>query len=331
MVPDLKPADVTVFDLVNGVSHTGESADDPFDSRLVHRIREFQRQYQDQILQDLSYIPDVGVTVNVDVDNLKSSVIRNQVVDPKKIAALYTTESSVTDAQQQRTPRGEAGQVANRPGSVAAQSGSDRTRTLTETDNQQVNGVSFEVAEKELIAAMPKAVQVSVAIPRDYYRSVAAQRKAAGEQDPAQLDVAAIEKDVLARVTKSVKALIPADSPPTAVIVNSIDRVTTPLVDTALPWSERAFEMVREWGGTGVLVLFAAMALVMLKQTVPPLPATPPVELGPLALKSAVAAESDAEESSPKPATRRDRLQSLVRDNPEATAAIIQKWIAAAK
>ena len=48
----------------------------------------------------------------------------------------------------------------------------ERNRQFADESAQALNGVSFETSEKELIAAMPKAVQVSVGIPRDYYRSV---------------------------------------------------------------------------------------------------------------------------------------------------------------
>lgn len=331
MVPDLKPADVTVLDVRNQVTFTGEAANEPFDSKLLQRIHELKRNYEEQIERDLSYIPSVGVTVNVDVDNLKSSVTRNQVVDKSKIAPVFTTENQITDSQTQRPPRGEAGQVANRPGSVAPTTGPERSRQFSNTESNILNGVSFEVTEKELIAAMPKAVQVSVAIPRDYYRTVAAQRKAAGEQDAAQLDAAAIEKTVIANVTKSVKALIPADSPPSAVIVNSIDRVTVEPPATPIPWLDRVMEWVREWGGTGGLVLFAVVALWLLRRTAPAPLAESPADLAqPTAhagREGAVAAAGPAAGES----TRRDEIQNMVRDNPEATAAIISRWLQAAK
>ena len=95
MVPDLKPSDVTVFDVVNGVSYKGDAADEPFDSKLIARIRDFQSSYQQQIQRDLSYIPEVGVTVHVDVENVKSSLVRSQVMDPKKSSPLFTQEMKI--------------------------------------------------------------------------------------------------------------------------------------------------------------------------------------------------------------------------------------------
>ena len=333
MVPDLQPADVTVFDVLNGTSHAGEAADDPFNNRLVQRIDEFRRQYEKQIAQDLSYIPDVGVTVNVDLDNLKASVTRNQKVDPKTVP-IFTQETKQKDTQQQHPPRGEGGQVANRPASLAASTGVERNRTFTEDSTQSVNGVTFEITEKQLIAAMPKAVQVSVTIPREFYVSVAARRKAAGENDATKTDPTAIEKEYVANVTKSVKALIPADSPAGAVIVSSVDRIAPPAPTLALPWTDRVTDWTKEWGSTAVMCALAAIALLMLRRSMPVLPPEPeqPATASADRAKPRASGAAAAEEGDlSKQPTRRDLLQSLVRDNPEATATVISKWLQAAK
>jgi flagellar M-ring protein FliF len=340
MVPDLQPADVTVFDVVHGASYSGESADDPFNNRLVQRIDEFRKHFEVKIEEDLDYIPGVNATVHVDIDNLKSSVTRNQKIDPKTVP-LVTQETKLKDMQQQFPSRGEAGQAANRPAAPVANrpaslsAGVERNRTYTDDSSQTVSAATFEITEKQLIAAMPKAVQVSVAIPREYYRSVAAQRKAAGEADATRLDVLAIEKEVTANVAKSVRALIPADSPPNAVIVNSIDRIAAPAPNLTLTWQDQLQDWLRQWGSAALLAVFAAMALMMLRRSMPPLPAEPLSEANPVAARSkprtpaggAAPEESDV----PRPPSRRDALQGLVRDNPEATAAIISKWLQAAK
>ncbi len=331
MVPDLKPSDVTVFDNVNGISYKGDSADEPFDSKLVSRIREFQSSYQHQISRDLSYIPDVGVTVNVDIEKVKTEFVRSQVIDPKKTAPLFSQEMKLKDTLQQQPSKGEGGQVANRPGSVGGTPGMDRNRQFSDESSQALNGVSFETSEKELIAAMPKAVQVSVGIPRDYYRNVAAQRKAAGEADQAKLDVAAIEKEVLANVGKSVKSLIPADSPPTAVTVTSVDRVSTSPPDVKPTFMESLTEWMKQWGNTVMMAVMAIIALMMVRRSMPAMPADTPPAFPPMATAPKAGEAEEVVVEPPREATKRDMLQGLVRDNPEATAAIISKWLQAAK
>jgi flagellar M-ring protein FliF len=336
MVPDLAPDAVTVVDLADGKSYSADAADDPFDSKLMQRIQEFTRHYEEKIETDLDYIPNVGVTVQVDVENVRSSVTRSQVVDPKKTAPIYTTESKTTDQLQQRPPKGDAGFAANKPASLAAMQPVEKTRQQTDDETNTVNGVSFELTEKALIAAMPKAVQVSVSIPRDYYRDVAAQRKADGEQDQAKLDAATIEKEVLADVQRSVKQLVPADSPASAVVVKSIDRVAVSAPEPTIPWLERVLEQVREWAGAVGLALLAAWGLWTLRKMSPAAtPAPEPLGSDPFesqrqTLASQAVAQPAANEQ-PREPTRRDLIQTIVRDNPELTANVIGKWLQAAK
>jgi flagellar M-ring protein FliF len=348
MVPDLKTSDVTVFDPVNEVTYAGDAADDPLSSQLVQRIRELTKQYESQISKSLSYIPGVNVTVHVDIENLKSSVIRTQQIDPKKSAPVISNEFTVNDTQTQRAPRGEPGQVANRPASVGGSAGSDRNRQMTESDNRVVNGVSFEISEKQLLAAMPKAVQVSISVPRDYYRGIAAQRTAAGEKDPALTEVPAIEKEVLASVSKSVNRLIPADSPDDAIVVSTVDTLAKELPTVTIPWTETAWQFFREYGSTMALGAFAIYVAMMLRKSMGSLaqanaspgdsrtdnangmnPLNP--SGGPEAAMAMNALQGASAALPPKPATRRDQLQAIVRDNPEATAALLGKWIQAAK
>lgn len=336
MVPDLKPSDVTVFDRVHGVSFTGDAADDPFDSKLLHRVREFTQHYERKILSDLDYIPNVGVTVQVDVENIKSSVIRSQTVDPKKVAPLAMREKTNSDNLQQRTPRGEAGVKAMRPSRLQNEgtSSPDRTRQQNEAETDTVNGVSFEISEKALIAAMPKAVQVSVSIPRDYYRDVAAKRKAADEQDAARTDVTVIEKEVVADVQKSVEKLIPAGSPKEAIVVRSIDLVEKPVIEPKVPWMELVLQWAREWGGAAGLAMFAVWVLWTLRKMSPAAPGIPQADLEPFEegrQKLQTATRSETEEERPKEPTRRDLIQTIVKDNPEMTASVIGKWLQAAK
>lgn len=342
MVPDLSPENVTVFDPVHGVSYAGDAADDPFDSKLMHRIREFTQLYEQQIRSDLDYIPNVGVTVQVDIENVKSSVTKSQTVDPKKTAALATIEKNITDNLQQRTPRGEAGMSSNRPGRSRddVSAGPDRTRQQSETETNTVNGVSFEVTEKALIAAMPKAVQVSVSIPRDYYRDVAAQRMAndkpgAGKADPVALEEKSlvVEKEVLAAVKESVAKLVPAGSP-SGVVVKSVDRLPVSTAEPKIPWAERGLQFGREWGGAIGLAMFAAWVLWQLRKLNPSAPVSSSPDLDPIETQrhrlATAAAEANPEDR-PKEPTRRDLIQTIVRDNPEMTASVIGKWVQAAK
>ena len=155
----------------------------------------------------------------------------------------------------------------------------------------------------------------------------AAQRKAAGETEQAKLDVAKIEEVVLANVKKSVKALIPADSPATAVEVTSVDRVSTMMTEVKPTFMETMNDWLKQWGGTVMMTVIAVIALMMVRKSMPALPPDTPPVFAPVVNHSTAEAGETKEAEPVHEATQRDLLQGLVRDNPEATAAIISRWL----
>ena len=175
MVPDLTPANVTVFDMSTGISHTPDDLDGALDQGLMKRIREFTRDYESKIAKALSYIPDVLVTVNVDVEELKSRVERIQKVDTKGTAKLYETTQSHTEEVENKYARSEPGVRNNQPRSLDTASGPSETRQITQEDATSTSTPSFTVTEQAFFAAMPKAVQVSIKVPQSYFEAVAKQ------------------------------------------------------------------------------------------------------------------------------------------------------------
>ena len=248
MVPDLLPADVTVFDVAKGQAYSGEQDDDPLDGRLLQRVREFTRQYEQQIQKALTFIPNATVAVHVDLDNLKSSVVRKESI---RVTAEETT-------------------IANRPGSVQP-AGHDDAESIRHTagfrgPDAKPTDFTREVSEHELLVAMPRAVQVSVAIPRDYYRDVAARRKVQGESNSRRLDLDSIEEEVLTKVERTVGRLIPVGSPHNAVSVTTVDRMPTESVEPALTTIDQFTVLAWRHGGSITLGLLVVWALWMLSR-----------------------------------------------------------------
>lgn len=248
MVPDLLAADVTIFDIARGIAYSGDDADEPVVNRIVQRVREFTRQYEQQIQKALDFIPNVTVAVHVDLDHIKSSVIRKEQI-------RVTRDESL---------------IANRPGSIHQAGFEDGDLTLRSsafsTQDWPTN-YSREVSERELQAAMPRAVQVSVSIPRDYYRAVAAWRKNKGETNSDRLDLDSIEQEVLTKVEQKVARLIPVGSMRDAISVTTVDRLPN---DTAIPpltLMDQFSVIAWRHGGSWGLGLFTLLALWMLART----------------------------------------------------------------
>ena len=344
MVPDLKPENVTVLNQTTGEAYTAETDGGPFDSGLLQKIRDYEREYEEKIRAVLSYIPGVLVSVNVDPEKLERYRETRRTVEPKPVAVQQQEERMTTSNSEQPT-QAEPGPQANTPRQLPVQPGRQRTEQITESSTQTVSLPSITVTEKDYLAAMPESVQVAVSIPVAYAQTVALESKqsAAPQGDDSQADVtvsdaeiAAAEADIKQKVQSQVSRLIPNGSPSEAVDV-SFHVPGKPQVEPFEPgFLEQAGELAARWGGALGLVLFAIWALWMLNKSLAasppaeeseppePLPAVPPSDDG----------ESDAlqeeEEPLPPAPSKRDKVQAIVRDNPEMAAAVLSKWMQSA-
>ena len=368
MVPDLSPADVTVFDVARGQAHSGEATGDASDSHLIQRVREFTRQYEQQIQKALAFIPQAVVAVHVDVDNLKSSVTRNE---RTRVRGDSSSVSARPVSRRQTLFEDEGtSQVTAFRGIEPAFHETDAERHDAEAVPQQFeptldflgtseivpaghSDVQREVSEKQLLAAMPRAVQVSVSIPRDYYRDVSARRRSQGEQNEARLDLDAIEEDVIAKVERTVGRLIPAGSPHEAISVTSVDRFVSDTPEPTLTMNEQLLVITQRHGGSVALSLFAVWALWMLTRlTARP---TQTIEYSTSRAPSATTAHFDSSSIAPvtapplepvpiKPAPLKpqapqpllaasqlcDEIRSLAESDPATAAAVLGRWLAEA-
>jgi flagellar M-ring protein FliF len=338
MIPDLNSADVTVFDVAAQVAHTPESEDDALDSRVLARIRQFEHDYESKISKALSYA-NALVTVHVDLDNLKHSITRERSVDPKKFVTLQETTRRDDEKLIQQSPRSEPGAVPNQPRNLAPAAGPQQQRTSTADTASSVSLPWVQLREEEMLGAMPKAVQVSVQIPEDYYEAIAIKRGLVrGDTDA---DKAAFRKSVddirtqeEARARQTAATLIPASSPAEAVHVSSYVSIEVAEEPVEVSTLDTVSQIAAEWWSAAALGLFALFALWMLKKTMPRLPEAPAEPSLPEFFQppiAPIAAAGDVPPDLPHELTKRDRIQTIVRDNPEMTASLLSRWIEAAR
>lgn len=333
MVPDLQATDVTVFDVARGQAFTGDVNDDSLDGRLIQRVREFTRQYEQQIQKALAFIPHATVAVHVDLDNLKSSVIRQERV-------RVTSEDWTADPPIQQ---------------VAHADDQDAIRHSAGFRGQPTDYLR-EVNERELMAAMPRAVQVSVSIPRDYFRDVATRRQSQGESNRRRLDLDSIEEEIITKVERTVGRLIPVGSPHDAISVTTIDRTSVETEPTLSP-TDQLTVMAWKHGGSWGLGLFAMLALWMLSRMAAA-PAAKPSRIDstfdqqPLPISQTYVSEPISVVTAPEPAIKpsirvadsfpvqpmveattstlavRNEILDLAQSDPATTAAVLSQWLA---
>ncbi|HID23752.1 MAG TPA: hypothetical protein EYP14_15325 [Planctomycetaceae bacterium] len=335
MIPDLKPEDVTIFDQSTGMAHTAPREGDPFDSRLLAKIRQFEQAEYQKIAHALSTIDNVLVTVSVDLDNLQRHVERTRTIEkPIEVrSSVVTKESQVT----RPATGGEVGVNSNAPRNLNVAATSGPAETSTENKSETVSVPSSIVdTEKVYTAAMPQAVRVTVSIPDDYYRAIAAKQglsEGESDQEKAAFKKAlnAIEQQEVSRVQAIVRTLLPKDTPPDAVTVRTYVRLPEAHPEPVTPWFYTVVGVLSRWGSAIGLGVFALWALWMLNKSV----AKTPVPEAPATVADLVASlekedEETEQEKRPEQLSKRDRLQMAVRDNPEVAAAVLGKWLRSA-
>ncbi len=337
MIPDLRPEDVTIFDQSTGIAHTAPREGDPFDSRLLTKIKQFEQAEYEKISHALSTIDNVLVTVSVDVDNLQKHVERSRTVE-KPVEVRSSTERR--DAQVTRPATGaEVGVNSNVPRNLnlTTQSGPTETRTETKTESVSVPSAITDT-EKVYLAAMPKAVRVTVSIPDDYYRAIAQKEgltEGTTDQEKAAYKKALeeIEQRELARVESIVRTLLPADTPPNAVTVRTYVRLPDKTPEPQTPWYVPVVQFLTNYGsalGVGLLALWALWLLNKSLSRVPAEAAAPSPEAVLARMAEREQQQEEQQPAQPAAVSKRELLQSTVRDNPEVAAAVLSKWIRAA-
>lgn len=331
MVPDLAADQVTVLDMSTGISHTPDELDGSLDHGLMKRIREFTREYEGKISKALSYIPDVLVTVNVDVDQLKSHVERIQKIDTKGTFKVYESTKFRTEEIENKTPRSEPGVRNNQPSSLQTASGPTESRQVNEEDGTSANAPSYTISEQAYFAAMPQAVQVSVKIPQSYYKAVAAKSgigsDPSSENDDAyQRAIQEIERKELEKIKATASVLIPKGSDPSSIDVSSYHSVRGNEEPPAPGMWQQGLEIANQWGGKFALFAVACWGLWMVGRHLPEAPAEPEAQ-DPEPVEKEEEPKEPQEPKVRKENATREALQTVVRDNPDITAGILEEWM----
>jgi flagellar M-ring protein FliF len=331
----MAPADVTVVDMKTGKAPRMPDRDNPSNNDYVEAMRNFTALHQETIAEALKYIPNVLVSVNVDLDTVAQSREQERKYEAKQLP-YKSVEETENETSNETGPGSEPGMTPNQPRSLRQQASSRNTRTLeknrTATDSVPAG---VRVTDKNYTGHTPKSVQVAVAIPKDYYRDVLLKQGVdEADKNAFQARVAQLKTETEKEVREKIARLIPVPAGGAAadnVNVSSYDRLETADVPVGVPVTSRVSDAVTQWGGPVGLALFALWALWMLNRSMKRGPETPAVAAGkPPAGKAAAAAGAtpeEEEEQLPKEPTKRDKLQTLVKDNPEMAASVISRWL----
>ena len=315
MVPDLQPSDVTIFDVSLGQVYTGNPVEESTESGLssddqaLSLAQESIPQYEQQISKALSYIPHVGVVVQIDREIFQ--------------AALARTSSN---SGQPETPP-----VANRPASIE-----NVTDHLTGFRGSTAGSTHsrVEIGEQRVQRSLPKAIRVSVSIPRDYLQRIAKRQNGKRNEGSQSVDLSTIEENCIAKVERIVGRLIPDGAARNAIAVTCVDRVEDGTQSPANLYSQSGlFQANSRWLGgivLGTLVVFA-IGRFLRRQTL----SRNAVAVRNLPEDETMSTEIPAEWNSPNTTGDRvslldDEVRELVQSDLGASADLLSRWLSEA-
>ncbi|MBN1853569.1 MAG: hypothetical protein JW829_12630 [Pirellulales bacterium] len=350
-----KPENVTVADLVGnrvfggGDSESGDATEDPY-YELRHM---FENRMRTKILNEvLADIQGVRVAVSAELDPIAEKIETDVKIDPKTVP-LTASESSEETTNMDTTPGGLVGMQANTeaigPNGRANENTSTKQRSNESKKTIEQSDIASAVSHTETKTThhgfTPRRITASIRIPNTHWENIWRERnKPADGSDPAvpsSKDLEQIEKAEISKLQEAVVTLlnlsqesIQGRDPYPKVNITTYwprtpEAVEGPsLAQTAMAWTSR------NWTTLGMMGL-TTFGLVLLRSIVKAVPAPEPSP--PAATTFQIDTdETDTDEvagpNQPRLRLRKgkslkDDLSEIVREDPNAAAAILRSWI----
>ena len=366
-VPMLKPSAVTV--IIDGVA-IDTNADDGIagGSRLLALERQAEQLWEQRIRQRFAYVAELYVTVNVEVDDaIKRSTETKVDPESKVILPVETrTESDVTEDASSAVG-GEGGFTPNslRPmdAQLAASGGGSTSRDVEETQNQvEINRTRVESYSK---GGQTTPVSCSLALPLSY---VTQQWRDRFGSDATPEQIRTFEQETIDEFKATVATMLNLPSDAGVMVSTYADAggVTSQAagvlgadglpIAAATESGAGISSLVTDYGRPAAVLALAAVALFLVssavKKSVPAtsVPATPTaaemaawgggdgirlvgggdVLAGEAGGADALLVGQEVAEEQLQAGQMVEQVQSLVKENPDAAAQLVRRWINAA-
>ena len=352
-IAGLKPDQVTVLDLSGGSRANGSGAspaanfDDPYYSTRIA----YEERLRDGVKDLLADIPGLRVQVNAELDPVLGSESR-EISAPSDGVPIRQTKRAEEVANNRVEDRGPVGPRANGPGRTGGDEAVAKSENSVKNEHDDVENF-VPTTEKLLKEAglVPKHVRVAIAIPSDYLELVWRERNPDKGPDyrPVNEDLDPIQGKVEDSIKGVVAPLLPkelAKSTFSDVNVHFFQSLTP---DAIAPPSAATSALFWAAANMNTLLMagLALVSLVMLRSMVKSIPPSESVtaygtpallaesaasSLG--AKGSSTARQDERSELSDRPKLKlkkgpslKDDLLEIVREDPDAAAAILRGWI----
>jgi flagellar M-ring protein FliF len=347
---ELKPENVSVTDL-NGQTYpaTGDNQAAAGADLMRQTIAAYEEGIRQRVERTLTYVPGAVVAVNVEVNEQLSRQSDKIGYDKATSMTERSRSKTIEESRKTPTPGGPPGTRSNssNPSSQSNEPAEikiadQNTSTKNMEDEEQTNLAGGEKVSTRYAPLVPKRVTVAVSVPKTYFETIWRQRN--GMTDPAQkVDANAVEvleaekiKELKAHVAQ-VLMVEDLKDPVKSVKITSFDVLPQPeiapptLAENAVSWFSQYANLL---GMTGL----GLVSLLMLRSIVRGAPDATPA---PIETPAAAAPNPNEDEPTDQPQTPpsrtlrrresgmslRDELTELVREDPDAAAAILRSWI----
>lgn len=346
-IAHLKPEDVAVTNLATGrVRHTGgpDGSGNVNEDPYAKRKRMYEDNWRNKILEALSYVPGITVTLNVELNRERVRHTEEVQHDPKPVA-FWTTDKSESKLKEGGDSGARPGYVAqgNTAATLAATTSKGPKSEEEASEREERAVVSSTRAEMEELGLTPRRATVAVGVPTSYVKKIWHERNPTGPEEepktPDQNQLNQVAEEVRTKIRTHVANLLPVldatTDPADLVTVTMFEEIHPPaapeptMSETAVSWLGQYWQTI----GTLGLALFS---LVMLRSMIRS--SVTPEGDDSLARLFAEEEGEEGQEGTSEMEHRlgrfargsmslRDELAELVQEDPDAAANILRTWI----
>ncbi|NOY42871.1 MAG: hypothetical protein GXP26_13685 [Planctomycetes bacterium] len=353
-IAGLKPDNVIVTNLSDGSMYGGgeeisqESFDDPYYQKRIA----YEKYMTAKLENHLYAFKGARVEVTAELDNRLEHTIQS--IQPEgEVAALRLTTDEDSTTTSENENGGRPGATAQANTRTAEQTTESVVKNETTSNESQAENFVGTKTEIEVLAGMvPDKIRATVSIPKSYLISVWREQEFRKGNDPKQplpddidTQLENLEGGIRTQVEELVAPLLPRK-----LAEQAFENVTVTFVETVTPdpieppsAASQAFSWAGQNFNTMTMAVVAMVSLMMLRSMVKAIPPSEPapvisgatlgIETGEDHDESAPTESSESDDPSrPKLRLKKgpsltDDLTDIVREDPDAAAAILRSWI----
>jgi flagellar biosynthesis/type III secretory pathway M-ring protein FliF/YscJ len=361
----LLPENVEVIIDSRLVSIDNDSTVTGTSNKLLELQAAAERRFETKLLKTFSYIPDLRVAVSVDVrDNTTRTVTEEFDPEGKVVVPLETREES-DDEENGSGDWGESGLIPNSAMAIGPESGGGESRNRRVVEERNRAEIGRKVEETFSRGGVPVARSCTLSVPLSYIRNEFLGRNP-GESEPNAEVLRTFEGELREEIALAARTLLSSVAAEDVMVVTYADTLGgmpgilpdgTQVIEAGAGggFMPLAMKLLSDYGRTAGVIVLAGVALLFVSSiakkapagvaTSQPLgafdaaefaamtrpggiaPGTPEDEIAEALAADALLVGQEVAEDQLQAGQMVDQVQSLVKENPEAAAGLIKRWI----